>query len=112
MSQEIQTAADKLRGQIAEKVATIKGDPQMIEVIQLLAALNGLEPLLQQPKTTLSSFFALNGEAASAGSTTVAAAEGRRPVITRDEFVHVPALEAAKRYLRKAERPARSLDEI
>src|SRR5437868_5815461 len=102
MSQEIQNAAEALRRQAAEKVEAIKGDPDFAAAIQVVAALNALEVLLHQPKTTLSALFALDaGEATGSGTAVVV-----------DEFVNLSPLEAAKRYLEKIGRPARKLDEI
>jgi len=104
MSNEILSATEALRRQAAEKVEAIKGDPRMTEVIQVLTALNALETLLQQPKTTMSALFTLEvGE--SAPSATAA-------TFMLDEFVNVSPLDAAKKYLGKVGRPARSLDDI
>jgi hypothetical protein len=101
MAQEIENAAGAILGQITEKVEAIKSDARMVEVAQLLKALNTLEGLLQRPATTMAKLFALGGE--------VAAAEGSFAV---DEFVNVTPIDAAKRYLAKVGRPARPLDEI
>jgi hypothetical protein len=103
MSNEIINAAESLRRQAAEKVEAIKGDPRMTEVLQVLAALNALETLLQQPKTTMSALFALEiGESAPVTGS----------AFLLDEFVNVTPLEAAKKYLAKVGRPARNLDDI
>jgi hypothetical protein len=105
MSQEIQNAADALRRQAAEKVEGIKGDPRLAEVIQVLTALNALEVLLQQPKTTLAALFAPE-TGGGAGPVMMTAS------VAVDEFVNLSPLEAAKQYLDKIGRPARNLDDI
>jgi hypothetical protein len=101
MSAEIQNAADVLRSKASEKVEEMKGDPRMVEVIQFIAALNALEVVLQQPKTTLAALFGFSDEESK-----VSAAIGL------DEFVNISPLVAAKRYLEKVGRPARTLDDI
>jgi hypothetical protein len=103
--QSFADAANDLRRQITEKVTDIKSSPEMTAILQLVPLLNGLEALLGQPPTSLGALFAL-GESSAAGAIVQTAA--LRP----DEFVHLPALEAAKRYLKKAGQPARPFKEI
>jgi hypothetical protein len=103
MNQEMQSAAAALRRELGEKVAAIKNDPQMAEVMEMVRVLNGLEGLIQQSKTTLAQVFALEDGTATAAIT---------PTVAPDEFVHIAALEAAKRYLRKVGKPAREFREI
>ena len=75
----------------------------MGEVVKLLPILNGLETLLNHPRTTLGSLFAMDASADAAGATVA---------LQPDEFVHLPALDAAKKYLRMAGKPARPFNEI
>jgi hypothetical protein len=109
MNEQVQTAADAIRSEVTQKANSLMADPQMTELVQLIHGLNALEGILQKPKTTLASLFLVKGEApASVTATNV--------TVARDEFVHIPALEAAKRYLRKVgkttAKEARTLDEI
>jgi hypothetical protein len=105
MSNEIESAADAIRRTLSEKVSAVKNDPVIVEVIKNLTALNALESLLGLPKTTLSGLFDLGGELSTTATTASVA-------IAPDEFVHIAPLEAAKRYLRKVQKPARPFTEI
>jgi len=105
MSEQVRTAADNIRSEISAKASVLMAHPQIAELVQLIQSLNILEGILQVPKTTLASLLAVDGESTDSVPKSVTA-------VTRDEFVHVPALEAAKRYLRKAGKPARTLEEI
>jgi hypothetical protein len=102
MTDTISAAADDLRQQICEKVDRIKGDPAMGEIVKMQAALNGLEDFLNRPRTTLGALFGLDGGAA------IAPMAAMQP----DEFVNLPALDAAKRFLRKVGKPARPFSDI
>ncbi len=101
MTDSIFAAVTSLREQIQTKVDAIKSDPAMAEILKLQKALNALEVLLGRSATSLSQVFALE-EGDGGGS----------PSVAPDEFVHVPALDAAKRYLKKAGKPARPFAEI
>jgi len=103
MDDAISAAADKLREQLAEKVDQLKTNPAMTEAIKLQTALNALEGVLNRPLTSLAQLFALDVGVAA----TVSAA-----VIAPDEFVNLPALDAAKKYLRKVGKPARQFNDI
>jgi len=103
MDDTILAAADTIRAQIQEKVDQVKSDPAMAEIVNLQSALNGLEAILGRPQSTLAQFFGLDR---SVGGTPVG------PAIAPDEFVNLPALDAAKKFLRKVGRPARPFAEI
>ena len=97
MANPIQTAADDLKRQLAEKVEAIKALPEMAEVLTLQQALNALEDVLKAQRTTLAEAFGLNKEVATA--------------IRPDEFYGLSPLDAAKKYLKKRGE-ARPLSEI
>jgi hypothetical protein len=103
MSDTLSAAADTLREQIQEKVERVKADPLLAEIFKMQATLNGLEDLLGRARTVLPALFGFD---AASGPATPSA------VIAIDEFVNLPALDAAKRYLRKAGKPARSFADI
>ncbi len=102
MDDAISAAADNIREQIQEKVDQVKSNPLMAEIVKLQAALNGLETLLGRPTTPLAQFFGLDLSSTTAPSAAIAP----------DEYVNVPALDAAKRYLRKVGKPARPFADI
>lgn len=103
MDHAIAAAADALRATIAAKVEEVKANPTMAEILRHHMALNSLEDVMGRPKTSLASLFALES---SAG--------GAAPAISfpPDEFVNLPALDAAKRFLRKVGKPARPFADI
>lgn len=100
MADPLQSAVDDLKRRISERISELQSHPSMIEIQKWLPALNALETGLGQSHTTLAQLFGF-GEAVSQSSLRV----------RFDEFFGVPALEAAKRYLRKGS-DARPLDEI
>ena len=102
MDDAISSAADNLRAQIQAKVDQVKSDPVMAELIKLQTALNALEAVLGRPATSLAQFFALE----SGGTPTMTTA------IAPDEFVNLPMLDAAKRFLRKVGKPARPFGDV
>lgn len=103
MTQSYLDAANDMKRDIAAKVATIKSSPEMVSVMAMLPLLNGMEALLNQPRTTLGALFALESTEGAATPTLA---------LQPDEFVNLPALEAAKKYLRMAGKPARPFREI
>lgn len=106
MSSPFETAAEEARRLIVEYVAQVKDYQPFKEVLRLHAGLNGIEDLMQQPRTSLGDVFGLGELTANAG--------GNATPITRvrfDEFVGFGALDAAKRYLKKCS-DARAFQEI
>jgi hypothetical protein len=83
-------AVEELRSKIDERVATLKSDPLMREIIDLQTALNALEKLLNEPPTSLGQLMNLG-----------AAPDDTAPLVRFDEFVGLEPLDAAKRYLKK-----------
>jgi len=102
-NQAFQAAADEIRRQIDEKVALIKADPVMNEVLKLHEVLNGLEKLMDQPRTSLGDLLGFATEEASRLP--------GPPSVRFDEFFGLAALEAAKKYLKKCT-DARPFQEI
>jgi hypothetical protein len=100
MSDTLRDAAKAVRQQLDEKVAAIKSDPAMAEVLKLQAGLNALESLAGDPSTTLAQLFGMDRVDAPAA-----------PLIRADEFYGLAPLEAAKRYLKKRGE-ARQFDDI
>lgn len=94
-------AIAEVRRQIAEHVATLKEHPSMKAVVQLHTGLNTLEGLQQQPLTSLGDVLGL-GDLGSVSPLSR---------VKFDDFVGLPALEAAKRYLKKCT-DARPFQEI
>lgn len=97
MTNPIQTAADDLKRQLAEKVEAMKSLPAMAEVLKLQQALNALEDVLAVQRTSLAEVFGLDA--------------GVNVPIRSDEFYGLSALDAAKKYLKKRGE-ARPLKEI
>src|SRR4029078_9441811 len=102
MTDPLSAAADKLKGEIDEHVAELKANPLVVEIQKKQKALNALEELLGIPLTKLGTILALSADKD----------EGAPVEVGPDEFVHLPMLDAAKLYLRKAGKPAREIDEI
>jgi hypothetical protein len=90
---------DKLKTEIAGHVSQLKGTPDWIEVEKLFTALNTIEGLSENPKTSLAEVFGFssNGDSVSV-----------RP----GEFIGMEAVAAAKLYMEKKKATASSLDEI
>ncbi len=86
-TESLREAAKTIREQIDQKVAAIKSDPVMMDVLKLQTALNTLEGLMGEPSTSLAHLFGMQDEASTA----------MRP----DEFYGLSALDAAKKYLEK-----------
>ena len=102
MSETLQKAKAELRTKIRDLVAEIKADPRMGQVLSHQAALNGIERVLGEAETSLSTLFSLpSGEAVNS-----------QPLLAEDEFVNQNQLEAAKAYLRKVGKPPRTIEEI
>lgn len=85
MSDAYLEAVNKLRQDLEDQISAIKEDPKMAEVLRLHSALNVMEDLLKQPKTSLSELFGLE----------------QGLIIHPDEFYGFSPLKAAKRFLRK-----------
>lgn len=102
MDNSILAAIDSLRANIETAAAEIKSHPKMAEIIEWHQALNALEGIASKDKTPLTEFLGFGAKASAADAA---------PVVRFDEFFGVPALEAAKRYLRKRTE-ARPFDEI
>lgn len=102
MTDPLNAAADKLKEEINEHVAELKASPLVVEIQKKQKALNALEELLGVPATKLGTILSLG----------TATEEGAPVEVGPDEFVHLPMLDAAKAYLKKAGKPARDIDEI
>ena len=100
MSTPFQSAADEMKRIMQEKVEEIKSNPAMGEILKILQALNSMEDLMNEPRTSLSQVFDLQLETEPAQHT-----------IRFDEFVGLTPLEAAKKYLKKM-KEARPFPEI
>ena len=90
MSTAFQSATDEMKRIIQEKVAEIKNNPAMGEILKLMQALNSMEDLMSEPRTSLAQVFDLQLET-----------EPSQHTIRFDEFVGFTPLEAAKKYLKK-----------
>lgn len=102
MANPLEAAADKLREEISAHLEELKANPLIVEIQKKQKALNSLEELLGVPLTKTSKIFALGASLQ----------EGEPVPVEPDEFVHLSMLEAAKLYLRKAGKPARTIGEI
>ena len=96
MNEALNNAIEELKKQVNSLTAQIIADGRMAELQKLLTALNTLEGLCGQSKTTLGEIFSF-GPVASV-----------KPGIhvEPDEFVGLEPLEAAKRYLKKPKKAA------
>lgn len=92
MSSPFETAAAEARRIAAEHAATLKNHPSMGELIRVHTGLNALEDLMQQPRTSLGDLLGLGDLTAGGGS--------QLSRVKFDDFVGMPALDAAKKYLR------------
>lgn len=97
MSDAIRAAAVELRRELDEKVKTVISEGPMVEILKIQQALNQLEDLLGDPRTTLTQILGMEDQ----GSVSI------RP----DEFYGLSPLDAAKRYL-KSRGSARPFGEI
>jgi hypothetical protein len=103
MSSPFETAATEARRLAEEFAAELKQHPAMSGLIRNHAGLNAIEDLMQVQRTSLGELLGLGDLAATGGS--------QLSRVKFDEFVAVPALEAAKKYLRKGN-DARPFQEI
>jgi len=88
MDDTLRAAAQALRNELDARAAFIKDLPVMTQVLKLHSALNALEALMEEPRTTLAQLFGMEN------------AEAPAP-IRSDEFYGLAPLDAAKRYLKK-----------
>jgi hypothetical protein len=93
-------ALDQAKADLRDKIDEIKSSPLMSEILELHQALNTLESLLKEPKTSLGELFNLAPEG-----------HGSNIKVRFDEFVGLTSLESAKRYLKKCP-DARPFSEI
>lgn len=100
MTDPLTTAAQKLKEEITEHVEEVKSNPLIAEILKKKKALNALEELLGLPTTKLGQILSLDAE------------ESAQVHVGPDEYVHLPMLDSAKAYLRKAGKPARTIEEI
>src|SRR5207249_7775200 len=91
MSIALKTAADELQTKIRGLVDELKSDPRMAEIVSSHKTLNALEEHLKLPKTSLASYFGLNDGVDQSDTVQVAP----------HDFFALPALDAAKKYLKK-----------
>jgi hypothetical protein len=103
MSSPFEAAAAEARRQIQEHVDALKEHPSMREILRLHPGLNAIEQLMQQEPTSLGSLLGLS-DLAPGGSSPLSR-------VRFDDFVGLPPLEAAKKYLKKAT-DARPFQEI
>lgn len=89
----------KLKTEIAAHVAQIKDTPSWREIEKLFTALNTIEGLAENPKTSLSEIFGF-------------ALDGAGVSVQPGEFIGMDAVDAAKQYMEKKQATASSLDEI
>src|ERR1700693_6193763 len=89
----------KLKTEIASHVTQIKETPSWREIEKLFTALNTIEGLSENPKTSLSEIFGF-------------ASDGSAVSVQPGEFIGMDPVEAAKKYLEKKKATASSLDEI
>ena len=61
---QLQQAATGVRQTLDESVAELRGDPKMVKIFETQKALNNLEEMLGQPKTSLAEVFGLEAPAA------------------------------------------------
>lgn len=101
MSDAIRQAIDQIKSEAEVQVGQLKGNPAMVELIRLHKGLNTLEDLCGEPPTPLSALFGFS-DSPTASSTTL---------VSVGEFYGLEPLEAAKRYLRKRNKPT-TFDEI
>jgi hypothetical protein len=99
MNEEIRSAANAIRKEMDGRIAAIKANPEMAEVLRLQRALNAMEDLIGDQHTTLAQVFGLDAE------------QQNRPSVRPDEFYGWDQLEAAKVYIKKF-KEARLFDEI
>jgi hypothetical protein len=104
MASTLMLAIEQLRKEVKELADSIKGDPRISELLRRITALNTLEELESQDKTSLGGLLDFGA---------IAPVNHYTPAVTiePDEFYRKDALEAAKLFLRKKGRPA-SLREI
>lgn len=100
MNEAYRNALDQAKSDLRGKIDEIKSSPLMSEILELHQALNTLEGLLKESRTSLGELFNLAPEG---NSSTVK--------VRFDEFVGLTALDAAKRYLKKCA-DARPFQEI
>jgi hypothetical protein len=104
MASTLMLAIEQLRKEVRELADSIKSDPRISELLRRITALNTLEELESQDKTSLGGLLDFGAIAPSNHYTTAV-------TIEPDEFYRKDALEAAKLFLRKKGKPA-SLREI
>lgn len=90
MNEAYRNALEQAKADLRGKIEEIKSSPLMSEILELHQALNTLESLLRESKTSLGELFNLTSEEKSSAVK-----------VRFDEFVGLTALEAAKRYLKK-----------
>jgi hypothetical protein len=100
MGDALENAVAELMGKIAERVGALQQDENWRELQRLYSGLGVLEELCGLPKTDLGSILGIVGDAG--------------PKIEKYQFVGIPPLDAAKRYLGMIapKQKAASLDEI
>jgi hypothetical protein len=103
MSSPFEAAAAEVRRQIQEHVDALKAHPSMREILRLHPGLNAIEQLMQQEPTSLGSLLGL-GDLTPGGGSPLSR-------VRFDDFVGLPPLEAAKKYLKKGT-DARPFQEI
>jgi hypothetical protein len=102
MSDAIRQAINQVRNDAEVQVEQLKSHPAMAELIRLHKGLNALEDLCGDPITPLSALFGLGDAQADSASSSL---------VSVGEFYGLEPLDAAKRYLRKRNKPA-TFDEI
>lgn len=114
MASAIEAAVEEIRSQVAGHVEALKSHEAMGSLLKAMPALNSLEDMLGQPRTSIAALFggmdigaSGDGGAGSRQSTTGSAVSRVR----FDEFYGVGMLDAAKRYLKKCTN-ARPFQEI
>jgi hypothetical protein len=100
MADALENAVVDLKGKIAEQVIALQAEASWREIQRLHTGLNALEDICKLPRTELAAVLGI-------GSID-------RPTIKPYEFAGLPALDAAKQYLRKIapNQKAASLDQI
>lgn len=88
MNDTLMASITELRRKLENDVNDLKNDPKMAEVIKIYTALNTLEDLVGEPRTSLTRIFNLNQES-------------EESKFNRDDFYGLIPLEAAKRFLKK-----------
>lgn len=99
MGDGIRAAADELRRELEDKVRNVISEGPMAEIVKIHHALNQLEDILGDPRTTLMQVLGMEEQ----GQETRA--------IRQDEFYGLSPLDAAKKYLKKkgSARPFREI---